>query len=99
MIIIAYTKESAENEVMVIKIEQPIDKNAESNGIVSTQFVSDTHVNPPDVVMHCHKTSVPKTMFFDEFIDCFSVRKNLEILTSVKKPANAVPIIDGLKYD
>lgn len=94
--IIAYIREGSENDEPV-KIEHPIAARIESNGIVSSAFVKDSPLNPPDVVMHCHKISVPKKMFFDEIVECFSLRKNMQILTSVSKPTNAVPIVDGLK--
>ncbi|XP_055322371.1 O-acyltransferase like protein-like [Sitodiplosis mosellana] len=87
MMVIAYIRDGSENDE-VVKIEHPIATRTEINGIVSS---------PPDVVMHCPKTSVPKKMFLDEIVECFSLRKNMQILTSVDKPANAVPIVDGLK--
>lgn len=98
MMVIAYIRDGSENDEAV-KIEHAIETRTETNGIVSSAFVKEPSLsNPPDVVMHCRKTSVPKKMFLDEIVECFSIRKNMEILTSVNKPANAVPIIDGLKY-
>lgn len=99
MMIVAYVRESTTNEA--VEIENHDDKQNENNGIVSSNFVTESHLNPlnpvPDVVMHCPKASVPKKSLFDEIVECFSLRKNLQILTSVDKPANAVPIVDGLK--
>lgn len=97
MMIIAYIRDGSEHDEAV-RIEHTIETRTETNGIVSSAFVKDSPTNPPDVVMHCPKTSVPKKMFFDEIVECFSLRKNMQILTSVDKPANAVPIIDGIKY-
>lgn len=52
----------------------------------------------PDVVQ-CTKNCESKKAFIDEIVECFSLRNNIEILTNVQKPSNAVPIVDGLKYD
>lgn len=98
MMILAYIRDVSENEETV-NIEHTITTRTEANGTVPSPFANDSPSNPPpDVVMHCPKTRAPKKMFFDEIVECFSVRKNMQILTSVHKPANAVPIVDGLKY-
>lgn len=93
--IVAYIREGTTNDA--VKIERHVEKQTDSNRIVSPDFVSKSHSNPPDVVMHCPKATSSKKAFFDEAIECFSVRKNLQVLTNVEKPANAVPIVDGLK--
>lgn len=95
MMVVSYLRESNPNEPLAIEI--PVDKHTESNGIVATAFVSESHSNPPDVVMHCPKSTQPPKTFVDELVDCFSLRKNFQILTNTSKPPNAVPIIDGLK--
>lgn len=98
MMIIAYVRDVSENEETV-NVEHTIATRTDANGIASSAFGNDSPSNPPpDVVMHCPKARAPKKMFFDEIVECFSVRKNMQILTSVDKPANAVPIVDGLKY-
>lgn len=96
LIVIAYVKDGTTTNEPV-KIENSVDKQNENNGTVAANFVSEVHSIPPDVVMHCPKASVPKRTIFDDIVECFSLRKNFQILTSVDKPANAVPIVDGLK--
>lgn len=99
MMIVAYLKES--NAIESQKIEVPVENRITSNGgvvAVQSTFVSEAnHSNPPDVVMHCTKLAVPKTTFVDEFIECFSLRKNIQTLVDTSKPPSAVPIVDGLK--
>lgn len=97
MMIIAYFRESNANQLQ--KIELSATNSVSNNGgIVQTAFVSESHSNlPPDVVMHCAKTTALPTTFFDEIVDCFSVRKNFRTLIDTKKSSNAVPIVDGLK--
>lgn len=95
MMVIAYFKESNANEPL--KIERSIDNHTTSNGHVPSAYGSETHSNPPDVVMDCRNTIVPKKTFLEEFVECFSLRKNFQILVSTQKPQNAVPIIDGIK--
>lgn len=98
MTIVAYMRENTPAETVKIAENQCVEKQNENNGIVSSTFVTEsTHSNPPDVVMHCPKVSKPKKTIFDDIVECFSLRKNIQTLTSVDKPANAVPIIDGLK--
>lgn len=95
MMIIAYLREGNSNEPSVI--EHPVGKHPETNGIVASAFVSESYSNPPDVVMHCPTTSQTSKTLIDDVIECFSIRKNLQILTNTSKPPNAVPIVDGLK--
>lgn len=95
MMIVAYIREGTTDDAA--KIEHQVEQQTESNGIVSPAYVSDSHSIPPDVVMHCPKATIREKTFFDEAVECFSLRKNLQILTNVEKPANAVPIVDGLK--
>lgn len=67
--------------------------------LISTEFsfVLEPRPNPPDVVMQCTKNITGNKVFIDDVVECFSLRNNLEMLTSVQKPTNAVPIVDGLK--
>lgn len=96
MMIVAYLKESNASESL--KIELPVENQiARNGGVVQSAFVSESHSNPPDVVMHCTKLAVPKKTFIDEFVECFSLRKNVQTLIDTSKPPNAVPIVDGLK--
>lgn len=95
LIVIAYVKDGTTTNEPV-KIENNVDKQIENNGTEAANFVSESH-SIPDVVMHCPKASVPKRTIFNDIVECFSLRKNFQILTSVDKPANAVPIVDGLK--
>lgn len=97
MIVVAYLKEGTTNEPLTI--ERPVEKHTETIGIVPAAFVSEalSNVPPPDVVMHCPKTDMPTKTFFDEVVECFSLRKNFQILTNTNKPSSAVPIVDGLK--
>lgn len=66
-------------------------------------YVNSIYLEPrsvtPDVVMQCTKNCESKKAFIDEIVECFSLRNNIEILTNVQKPSNAVPIVDGLKYE
>lgn len=97
MMIFAYLKESNANELLKIELSAA-NQITTNGGIIQTTFVSESHTNPPpDVVMHCTKTSAPPATFFDEIVECFSVRKNFLTLIDTKKPTNAVPIVDGLK--
>lgn len=83
MMVVAYLRESS--ACQPIKIEHPVNKP------------TDSLQNPPDVVLQCAKVSMPKKTFIDEFIECFSLRKNMQSLANVDKPGNAVPIVDGFK--
>lgn len=94
LMIIAYIRECTQNDGDIVQCY--IDKQSENERIVVSD--SNPHLNPPDVVMQCTKINESKKMFVYELIECFSLRKNIQILTSVKKPENAVPIVDGLKY-
>lgn len=95
--IIAYLRESNANELLKLELSVAT-QTANNGGLVRTAVVSETHSNPPpDVVMHCTKASIPKQTFFDEIVECFSLRKNFLTLIDTSKPANAVPIVDGLK--
>lgn len=94
--VVSYLREGNANEPLAIEL--PVDKHTESNGLVSaTAFVTESHSNPPDIVMHCPKSTQPPKTFVDEVVECFSLHKNFQILTKTSKPPNAVPIIDGLK--
>lgn len=96
MMIVAYLRETNPNESL--KIDVSVENQMTSNGgVVQSVFVSESHSNPPDVVMHCTKSAVPKKTFVDEIVECFSLRKNVQTLVDTSKPANAVPIVDGLK--
>lgn len=92
--IIAYLKESNASEPL--KTELSVE-NQQNGGAVQSAFGSESHSIPPDVVMHCTKLPVPKKTFVDEFVECFSLRKNVQTLIDTSKPPNAVPIVDGLK--
>lgn len=96
MMIVAYVKESNASESP--KIELFVENQSTSNGgAVQSAFPAESHSIPPDVVMHCTKSPAPKKTFVDEFVECFSLRKNVQTLIDTSKPPNAVPIIDGLK--
>lgn len=96
MMIVAYLRETTANESLKI---DSTDTNQMASNVRPAQssFVSETHSIPPDVVMHCTKSAVPKKTFFDEIVECFSLRKNVQTLVDTTKPSNAVPVIDGLK--
>lgn len=51
----------------------------------------------PDFGIQRLKISVPTRVNFDEIVECFSLRKNIQMLVNVKKPVDAVPAVDGLK--
>lgn len=77
--------------------QQTTETTKAENDALSSNYNATTASLPPDVVLQCRKIETPTKAFFDEFIACFSVRKNMRMLISVQKPSNAVPIIDGLK--
>lgn len=87
-------KETANNKLSI--------KSTESNETVIKKRTFDFHTHSPsnlsNVGMHRLKSMRVKRMLIDDIIQCFSLRKNFQILISVHKPVNAVPIVDGLKY-
>lgn len=91
MMIIAHTKEDTAtttgNTSTVVAL---VEANAKSSEL--------TPANQPDVVLQCRKLAdVQQKTFFDSLAECYSTRKNLDMLFSVKTSSNAVPIIDGLR--
>ncbi|XP_055312462.1 O-acyltransferase like protein-like [Sitodiplosis mosellana] len=87
MMVIGYMREgSAYDEAA--KTENPIETRNVSSGLVK---------NSPSTPPDCPKISAPKNLFLDEIVECFSLRKNIQMLTNFETPANAVPIVDGLK--
>lgn len=96
MMIAAYLRESNANES--VKIQLSVENQVISTGgVVQSVFASETHSNPPDVVMHCTKSAIQKKTFIGEIVECFSLRQNVQTLVDTSKPASAVPIVDGLK--
>lgn len=94
MMIISYLREdTAYDQNQNVSVQSP---QQQING--TTMAYSESASNPPDIVLQCRKTVVPKRTFFDNLIDCYSVRDNYTMLISCKKSPTAVPIIDGLKY-
>lgn len=97
MMILAHIRESATKELIVI--EHTVANQPNGNGVANGGFVPELSSNPPDVVMQCQKTSTQKKVFLDELAECFSLQKNFRSLMNLDRPANAVPIVDGFKYD
>lgn len=95
MMLIAHLRERSENDGAA-KTGDPIKTRPETNGIARSGIVNDSTSIPPGN----HKTiEAPKKPFMNEIIKCFSLRKNMQTLMSCKKPANAVPVVDGFKYE
>lgn len=94
MMVVAYLKESNASEPLKIELSVETQQNG---GAVQAAFGSESHSNPPDVVMQCAKLPAPKKTFVHEFVECFSLQKNVQTLFDTSKPPNAVPIVDGLK--
>ena len=95
MMLIAHLRERSENDGAV-KMGNPTETRSEANGITRSGIVNDSTSIPPD---NSTKTiAAPKKPFMNEIVKCFSLRKNMQTLMSCKKPANAVPVVDGLKY-
>lgn len=107
MLIVAYIKEDTitKNHGKNEMSQPPEDKlrTAPSTGVVTNESVSEyvdkSVQNPPDVIMQCHKLTEPTKSVLVDFVECFSVRRNIGLLLGNQKPKSAVPIIDGLKYD
>lgn len=96
MIIIAYIKE--ENEKLILATDHLINNNNLVNLENISKIEQKSILNPPDVIAHCRKYSIPKRVSFaEQLISCFSIRQNLSSLISLKTSPNAVPVIDGLK--
>lgn len=93
MTVIAYVRERSENDGLVAT-GNVIDTHSKGNGNARSALVNDSPSSPRD---DCIKKIAPKKPFYDEIVKCFSLRTNLKTLISSKKPANAVPIVDGLK--
>lgn len=96
MMIVAHLKEDTGNQ-----IQEKISTNEIKEQIITTA-VSSGYINepvsiPPDVISQCLKVNVPKKTVFDHLTECYSTQKNMNMLFSVQKSSNAVPIIDGLK--
>lgn len=87
MMIVAYLKEDTGTEMQ---------EKISTNGI-KEEMITATVPIPPDVVLQCQKVNVPKKTLFDNLTECYSTQNNMNMLFSVKKSSNAVPIIDGLK--
>lgn len=64
----------------------------------SLEYAAEPVQNPPDIIMQCQQLSMPEKSVLSDFIECFSIQKNMSFLFSVRKTSNAVPIIDALKY-
>lgn len=93
MIIVAYIRDNAS------EMEQKeLEKNTKSgNQINAMPLAYSVERIQPDVILQCRQIELPKRTIFDNFVDCYSVRKNFKMLINVEKSSNAVPVVDGLR--
>lgn len=91
--VIAHCREQSENNAAG-GTGYPINTRSEANDNAPSALVNDSTSIPLENRI---REIVPKKPFFDEIVQCFSLRKNIQTLISSKKPVNAVPIVDGLK--
>lgn len=106
MLIVAYIKEDSgiklyTNPEVTLMTAEKLSVQSAAIVAVTTKtsgYNANSVENPPDVILHCRKLPAPTKSMLNDFIECFSVRNNLSQLLVGQKTANAVPIIDGLKY-
>lgn len=91
--VIAHLRERSESDGAT-RTGNPFVKRSETNDNAPSGLVNDSISIPRD---NCIKEIVQTKSFINDIVKSFSLRKNVNTLMSGKKPANAVPIVDGLK--